>query len=177
MRITRTPACVAFLFGSLHQFFWDGNKRTARLMMNGILLSEGYDAISIPAASPPRVQQTHGGVLRHERGHGDDVLPRRVLFRSNTAARIDRAAVAERRTNFRPLGWDARRRSGTVREKSPMGLRQPASFNEAPAKKRGDCGVSDVPVLVYGEVSMRPRQNAGGFRQVDGRRPPEARLQ
>ena len=41
----------AFLFGSLHQFFWDGNRRTARLMMNGILLSEGYDAISIPAAS------------------------------------------------------------------------------------------------------------------------------
>ena len=40
-----------FLFASLHQFFWDGNKRTARLMMNGILLSEGYDAISVPAAS------------------------------------------------------------------------------------------------------------------------------
>ena len=38
-----------FLFGALHQFFWDGNKRTSRLMMNGILMSAGIDAISIPA--------------------------------------------------------------------------------------------------------------------------------
>jgi Fic family protein len=37
------------LFGSLNQFFWDGNKRTSRLMMNGILLSAGYDVINIPA--------------------------------------------------------------------------------------------------------------------------------
>ena len=38
-----------YLFGSLHQFFWDGNKRTSRLMMNGILLSSGFDIINIPA--------------------------------------------------------------------------------------------------------------------------------
>ncbi len=38
-----------FLFGALNQFFWDGNKRTSRLMMNGILMSAGIDAISIPA--------------------------------------------------------------------------------------------------------------------------------
>ncbi len=38
-----------FLFGSLHQFFDDGNKRTSRLMMNGILLSHGIDAINVPA--------------------------------------------------------------------------------------------------------------------------------
>ena len=30
------------------QFFWDGNKRTGRLLMNGMLLSEGRDAICIP---------------------------------------------------------------------------------------------------------------------------------
>ena len=30
------------------QFFWDGNKRTGRLLMNGILLSKGYDAICVP---------------------------------------------------------------------------------------------------------------------------------
>ena len=42
-------AIVFFLFGSLNQFFWDGNKRTSRLMMNGILLSNGYDVINIPA--------------------------------------------------------------------------------------------------------------------------------
>ncbi|MBU1614740.1 Fic family protein [bacterium] len=42
-------AMAFFLFGSLNQFFWDGNKRTSRLMMNGILLSSGYDVINIPA--------------------------------------------------------------------------------------------------------------------------------
>jgi len=39
-----------FLFGALQQFFFDGNKRTARMMMNGILMSNGIDAISIPAS-------------------------------------------------------------------------------------------------------------------------------
>jgi len=39
-----------FLFGALQQFFFDGNKRTSRLMMNGVLMSAGIDAISIPAA-------------------------------------------------------------------------------------------------------------------------------
>lgn len=32
------------------QFYFDGNKRTARLMMTGILLTAGYDAINIPHA-------------------------------------------------------------------------------------------------------------------------------
>jgi prophage maintenance system killer protein len=43
-------ATAFFLFGSLQQFFFDGNKRTSRFMMNGILMSEGIDAVSIPAA-------------------------------------------------------------------------------------------------------------------------------
>lgn len=42
-------AAAFFLFGSLQQFFFDGNKRTSRFMMNGVLMSEGIDAISIPA--------------------------------------------------------------------------------------------------------------------------------
>lgn len=42
-------ATAFFLFGSLQQFFFDGNKRTSRFMMNGILMTEGIDAISIPA--------------------------------------------------------------------------------------------------------------------------------
>ena len=42
-------AVATFLFGALNQFFFDGNKRTARLMMNGQLLQAGFDAISIPA--------------------------------------------------------------------------------------------------------------------------------
>ena len=43
-------AIATLLFGALHPFFYDGNKRTARLMMNGILLAAGEDAISVPAA-------------------------------------------------------------------------------------------------------------------------------
>jgi len=38
-----------FLFGSLNQFLYDVNKRVSRLIMNGILLSAGYDVINIPA--------------------------------------------------------------------------------------------------------------------------------
>jgi len=43
-------AIATFLFGALHQFFWDGNRRTSRLLMNGILLTHGYDVITVPAA-------------------------------------------------------------------------------------------------------------------------------
>ena len=39
-----------FLFGALQQFFLDGNKRTSRFMMNGILMTAGIDAISVPAS-------------------------------------------------------------------------------------------------------------------------------
>ncbi len=49
--------CAFFLFGALQQFFFDGNKRTARLMMNGILMSAGIDAISIPAAQAEAFNQ------------------------------------------------------------------------------------------------------------------------
>ena len=42
-------ALAFFLFGALQQFFFDGNKRTSRFMMNGILMSAGIDAISVPA--------------------------------------------------------------------------------------------------------------------------------
>lgn len=38
-----------FLFGALQQFYFDGNKRTARYLMNGHLMSNGIDAISVPA--------------------------------------------------------------------------------------------------------------------------------
>ncbi|MEA3373969.1 MAG: Fic family protein [Campylobacterota bacterium] len=38
-----------FLFGARTQFFYDGNKRVSRLMMNGILLSAGYPMLNIKA--------------------------------------------------------------------------------------------------------------------------------
>ena len=43
-------AMAYFLFAALHQFYFDGNKRTGRFMMNGELMSNGWDAISVPAA-------------------------------------------------------------------------------------------------------------------------------
>ncbi len=43
-------AVAYFCLGTRRQFYFDGNKRTSRLMMNGILMSAGRDAISIPFA-------------------------------------------------------------------------------------------------------------------------------
>lgn len=42
--------CAAFLLGARHRFFASGNTLTAQLVMHGILLSHGIDAISIPPA-------------------------------------------------------------------------------------------------------------------------------
>ncbi len=42
-------AITYFLFGAKSQFFFDGNKRTSRLMMNGILLDIGYPILNIKA--------------------------------------------------------------------------------------------------------------------------------
>ena len=38
-----------FLEMARQQFFFDGNRRTGRLMMNGVLLQAGFDVLSIPA--------------------------------------------------------------------------------------------------------------------------------
>ena len=42
-------AITMFLFGAKCQFFFDGNKRTSRLMMNGILIENGYPILNIKA--------------------------------------------------------------------------------------------------------------------------------
>jgi len=42
-------AITYFLFGAKCQFFYDGNKRTSRLIMNGILLDNGYPILNIKA--------------------------------------------------------------------------------------------------------------------------------
>ncbi|MFB4304829.1 hypothetical protein [Actinomadura sp. GTD37] len=43
-------AMAYFLFAALQQFYFDENKRTGRSMMNGHLMMQGIDAISVPAA-------------------------------------------------------------------------------------------------------------------------------
>jgi hypothetical protein len=45
----RERALVYFCAATRRQFYFDGNKRTARLMMIGQLMSRGFDAISISA--------------------------------------------------------------------------------------------------------------------------------
>jgi Fic family protein len=42
-------AITAFLQMARIQFFWDVNKHTGRFMMNGILLSQGFPIINVPA--------------------------------------------------------------------------------------------------------------------------------
>jgi Fic family protein len=42
-------AITYFLFGAKSKFFFDGNKRVSRLIMNGILLSNGYYILNIKA--------------------------------------------------------------------------------------------------------------------------------
>ena len=54
-------ALAFFLFGALQQFFFDGNKRTSRFMMNGVLMANGIDAISVPAA---RAQEFNEKMVR-----------------------------------------------------------------------------------------------------------------
>ena len=49
VRCIHTRAVATFLFVARNQLFWDGNKRTGRLLLNGLLLSTGHDAITVPA--------------------------------------------------------------------------------------------------------------------------------
>lgn len=46
----RRRALIYFASATRRQFYFDGNKRTARLMMTGELMSGGYDIIAIPAS-------------------------------------------------------------------------------------------------------------------------------
>jgi Fic family protein len=65
-------AISLFLDMDRAQFFWDGNKRTARLMMNGVLLTHGYEAISVPAK---RRLEFHQAMVRfYDSGQKDEML-------------------------------------------------------------------------------------------------------
>lgn len=46
----RTRALVYFASAVRRQFYFDGNKRAARLMMSGELMSNGFDVVSVPYA-------------------------------------------------------------------------------------------------------------------------------
>ena len=46
----RMRALVYFCSATRRQLYFDGNKRTARLMMTGELMSQGFDIVSVPVA-------------------------------------------------------------------------------------------------------------------------------
>ena len=50
MQNVHHKAIAAFLWTARNQPFWDGNKRTGRLIMNGILLEHGHDILNVAAA-------------------------------------------------------------------------------------------------------------------------------
>ncbi len=63
-------AIAYFLFAALQQFYFDGNKRTARYMMNGYLMSHGIDAISVPAARRQEFNSSMVEFFRTREGTG-----------------------------------------------------------------------------------------------------------
>ncbi len=50
MKGVHRKAIAAFLWTARNPPFWDGNKRTGRLMMNGIPLEHGHDVLTVAAA-------------------------------------------------------------------------------------------------------------------------------
>ncbi len=58
------------LFAAKCQFFYDGNKRTSRLMMNAILLEAGYPILNIKAKDK---LEFNSMMIRFY--DGDDIVP------------------------------------------------------------------------------------------------------
>lgn len=54
------------------QFFWDGNKRTGLLMLNGHLMSNGYSPLSVSAK---RLTEYNAGMIKfYENGEYDEMM-------------------------------------------------------------------------------------------------------
>ncbi len=67
-----TRSMCWFLAMARAQFFWDGNKRTGRLMMNGILLSAGRDAVCVP--NKRRLEFNRGMIAFYDSGDAEPML-------------------------------------------------------------------------------------------------------
>jgi len=65
-------AMCAYLMVARQQFFWDGNKRTGRLLMNGVLLSHGYDAICVPAKR--QLEYNTRMIAFYDTGHAEPMM-------------------------------------------------------------------------------------------------------
>lgn len=65
-------ALALFLFMARSQFFFDGNKRTGRLLMNGLLMSHGFHALTI---GPEHVQAFNEKMLAfYDTGNGTEMM-------------------------------------------------------------------------------------------------------
>ena len=51
-------ASAYFLFAADNQFYFDGNRRTARAMMDGVLLAAGAHAVLVPAQARDEFNET-----------------------------------------------------------------------------------------------------------------------
>ena len=65
-------AIATFLWTAANQPFWDGNKRTGRLMMNGMLLEQGHDILTVAAAK--RLEFNEKMILFYDTGNGAQML-------------------------------------------------------------------------------------------------------
>jgi Fic family protein len=57
-------ASVWAAFATYHQFYFDGNKRTARYTANALLMSRGFDAVLLPAARQADYERVLVGAYR-----------------------------------------------------------------------------------------------------------------
>ncbi len=68
----REQAYCLHLDFARNQFFWDGNKRTGLLMLNGHLMSNGYAPLSVPAK---RLTEYNAGMIKfYESGERGEMM-------------------------------------------------------------------------------------------------------
>lgn len=65
-------ALAYFAFGARAQFYFDGNKRTSRHMMNGMLMSTGHHAIIVPNAR--RIEFNEACVTMYADGDATEIM-------------------------------------------------------------------------------------------------------
>ena len=72
MKSVHCKAIATFLRTARNQPFRDGNKRTGRLMMNGILLAQGHDILTVAAAR--RLEFNEKMIRFHDSADGAEML-------------------------------------------------------------------------------------------------------
>lgn len=86
-------AVAYFLFAADNQFYFDGNKRTARSMMNGLLMSAGVSAVLVPA----QAREEFNAVMRDF--HADRDATTAMTFFASCGPRIAQTRDRQQRIN------------------------------------------------------------------------------